>query len=111
MRTRQFSELQADAYKLADLEGFTDRYPASEVGRYINQGNAECWDLLVAARGYAYFGKTYYALGTPFATGTTPSTVTFTGAPNVGPSGTFSLTVDIVVGGALVTSTFRFSTD
>ena len=111
MRTRQFSELQADAYKLADLEGFTDRYPASEVGRYINQGNAECWDLLVAARGFAYFGKTFYQLNTAVVTGTTPPAIVFTGAPNVGPSGTFALVLDIIVGGPLATSTFRFSTD
>ena len=111
MRTRQFSELQADAYKLADLEGFTDRYPASEVGRYINQGNAECWDLLVAARGYAYFGKTWYVLGSVTASGTTPPTVTVSGAPNVGTGTTYALTIEIVVGGAVATATFRFSTD
>lgn len=110
-RTRQFSELRSDAYKLSDLESFTDRFPASEVGRYINQGISELWDLLVAAKGYAYFGKPYYATPSLSSAGTTPPTVTVAGAPRVGTSTSFRFKIDVVVGGSLGTMTFRYSVD
>ncbi len=112
MRTRLFSELKADAYKLADLEDFTDRYPSTEVGRYINQGISELWDLLVSANGYAYYGKPLY--GTPTLTGSgaaSPPVITVTGVPRIGTSTTFTLYVDIGTGGALGTATFRYSRD
>lgn len=50
-RTRQFVDLRNDAYKLSDTENATARFPASEVGYYVNQGIAELYDLLVRSRG------------------------------------------------------------
>lgn len=102
--------MRADAYKLADLEAFTTRYPASEVGRYINQGISELWDLLIASRGYSYFGKPWYATPSITSTGTTPPTVTITGVPRVGTS-TSNFIIDVVTGGTLGTMTFRVSND
>lgn len=110
-RTRQFSELRADAYKLSDLESFTDRYPASEVGRYVNQGISELWDLLVSSKGYAYYGKAYYSTPSLTGTGTTPPAVTVAGVPKIGTATAFDFHVDIVTGGTLGTMTFRYSTN
>ncbi len=110
-RTRQFSDLRSDAYKLADLEAFTDRYPASEVGRYFNQGVSEFWDLLIASKGYAYFGKPYYSTPSLTGTGTTPPTVTVAGVPRIGTSTSFDFDIDIVTGGTLGTMTFKYSSD
>jgi hypothetical protein len=53
-RSRSGSDLIDDAYKKADLEAFTTRYPRSEVLRYVNQGGAELWDVLIDALGKAY---------------------------------------------------------
>lgn len=110
-RSRTLEELAADVYKAADLEGFTDRYPPAEVYRYVNQGIAETWDLLVAARGYAYYGKPFYEMGDVTATGTTPPTVTVSGNPRIGAQTSYVLHIDIVTGGARGTATFRHSTD
>lgn len=49
-RLRQLSDLRNDAYKLADTEDATDRFPTTEVNYYINLGVAELYDLLVRSR-------------------------------------------------------------
>ncbi len=56
-RTRTGAELIDDSYKRADLEGATDRFPRTEVLRYVNQGGAALYDLLIEARGRAFFAK------------------------------------------------------
>ncbi len=56
-RTRQGSELIDDSYKRADLEGATDRTPRTEVLRYVNQGVAATYDLLIEARGRTFYAK------------------------------------------------------
>lgn len=56
-RTRSLAELRADAYKRADVEGASDRHPSTDVTRYVNQGIAELYDLLVEARGRSYYRK------------------------------------------------------
>lgn len=50
-RARRFDALRDDAYKRADREGATDRFPSAEVGRYVNQGGAMVWDWLIGALG------------------------------------------------------------
>jgi hypothetical protein len=56
-RTRRLDELRADAYKRSDNEGATARHPPADVTRYVNQGRAEVYDLLVEARGRQFFRK------------------------------------------------------
>lgn len=61
MRTRRLDELQADTAKRADVEAFTgatDRHPLTDITRYLNQGGAALWDLLIGARGPDYFKVT-----------------------------------------------------
>lgn len=70
MKTRRFDDLRADAYKRSDNEGATDRHPAADVGRYINQGRAERYDLMVDARGRQYFRKNPPQLITTLSTTT-----------------------------------------
>lgn len=72
-RTRSGQSLIDDAYKKADLEAFTDRYPRSEVLRYINQGGAELWDIILMAR-----GKTFGRSATPWTITTLANTTTYT---------------------------------
>ena len=54
-RTRTGAELIDDSYKRADMQSATDRFPRTEVLRYVNQGGAALYDLLIKARGRAYF--------------------------------------------------------
>ena len=56
-KLRQLSDLRTDAYRMADLEGATSRFPTSEVNTYLNDGIAHFYDLLVRARGTGYFEK------------------------------------------------------
>ncbi len=56
-RGRRLDDLRNDAYKRADCEGATDRHPSADVTRYLNQGGTELYDILVEARGRAYFKK------------------------------------------------------
>ncbi len=76
-RTRTGAQLIDDAYLRADLVGATDRHPRTTVLRYVNQGCTELYDLLLEARGRAYFratpepitiagGTTRYALPASF---------------------------------------------
>jgi hypothetical protein len=76
-RTRTGEQLIDDSYLRADLVGATDRHPRTTVLRYVNQGCTELYDLLVEARGRAYFratpstitttsGTTRYALPAAF---------------------------------------------
>lgn len=57
-RTRTGAELIDDSYLRADLVGATDRHPRATVLRYVNQGCTELYDLLVEARGRAYYRAT-----------------------------------------------------
>lgn len=54
-RTRTGAELIDDAYKRADMQGATDRFPRTEVLRYVNQGCSALYDLLIKARGRPYY--------------------------------------------------------
>lgn len=78
MRTRSGQDLINDSYLRADLVGAEDRHPRDAVLRYVNEGAAELYDLLVEARGRTYFrvnppwpittaaNTTRYALPTDF---------------------------------------------
>lgn len=57
-RTATLSELRTGAYRRADQENLTERFPTSEVTGYVNDGIAELWDMLVNANGYSYYGIT-----------------------------------------------------
>lgn len=72
-RTRSGQDLIDDAYKKVDLQAFTDRYPRPEVLRYINQGGAELWDLILNAR-----GRTWGRSATPWTITTTAGTTDYT---------------------------------
>lgn len=54
-RTRSGQDLINDAYKRADNENATDRHPRTDVLRYVNQGAAELYDLLIKARGADFY--------------------------------------------------------
>lgn len=56
-RGRKLSALRDDAYKRADCQGATKRHPPADVTRYVNQGGAALYDLMVEARGRSYFRK------------------------------------------------------
>jgi hypothetical protein len=56
-RSRQLQYVRADVYKRADIESAIDRFPASEIDRYINQGRAALRDEIIGARGRSYFRK------------------------------------------------------
>lgn len=56
-RTRTLAELRAEAYSRSDNDGAEDRHPPADVDRYVNQGIAELYDLLVEARGRSYYRK------------------------------------------------------
>ncbi len=56
-RTRTGAELIDDAYLRADLVGATARHPRTSVLRYVNQGGARLYGLLIDARGRAYYAK------------------------------------------------------
>ncbi len=68
-RTRSGADLIDDAYSRADLVGATDRHPRDTVLRYVNQGCTEIYDMLVEARGRAYYRATPSTITT--AAGTT----------------------------------------
>lgn len=57
-RTRSGQALIDDAYDRADCTGAIARHPRANVLRYVNQGGAELWDLLIEARGPEYFRAT-----------------------------------------------------
>lgn len=56
-RSRLLEDVIDDAYKRADQEGATDRFPRADVVRYINQGRAALRDEIIKARGRSYFRK------------------------------------------------------
>lgn len=75
-RTATLLQLRTSAYRRADQEDLTERFPTAEVTDYVNEGIGELWDLLVSANGYAYYGtkssislvnnQTSYSLPTDF---------------------------------------------
>lgn len=65
--------LITETQKRADVEGATDRHPRSDILRYVNQGCAELYDLLIEARGAAY-----YRDATPWSITTTAETTLYT---------------------------------
>lgn len=67
-RTRSGQDLINDAYARSDLESAVDRHPRTDVLRYVNQGVAELYDLLVEARGPAYYRATPQSITTTAAT-------------------------------------------
>ncbi len=67
-RTRSGSDLLDDAYLRADLVGAEDRHPRDVVLRAVNQGATELYDLLVEARGRAYYRATPTTITTTAAT-------------------------------------------
>lgn len=56
-RSRQLIDLVADAYKRADCESETDRFPKAEVVRYLNQGGAAFQDIVMDVRGREFLRK------------------------------------------------------
>ncbi len=54
-RTRSGESLIDEAYDRADCIGAIARHPRVNVLRYVNQGAAELWDLLIEARGPEYY--------------------------------------------------------
>lgn len=72
-RTRSGADLIDDAMKRADVEGDDDRHPRDEVLRYINQGRAERYDIMVAA-----LGKSYFRAPTPWTFTTARNTTLYT---------------------------------
>lgn len=75
-RTRTLANMRSDAYKRSDNEG-TDasdgRHPTADVTRYVNQGCAELWDLLIEAR-----GPEYYRVSPSYSITTTADTDSYT---------------------------------
>jgi hypothetical protein len=57
MATASLATMELDARRLADQENTTSRFPQTEVWRYINQGIAEWWDLVMEAGGWAWIGQ------------------------------------------------------
>lgn len=75
-RTRRLDEMRADAYKRSDNEGTSasdGRHPTADVTRYINQGCAALWDLLIKAR-----GADYYRVSPAYEITTTADTSSYT---------------------------------
>jgi len=72
-RTRSGQDLINDAYRRSDNESATDRHPRTDVLRYVNQGCAELYDLLVEARGPSFFRSS-----SPWSFSTTASTTLYT---------------------------------
>lgn len=75
-RTRSGAELIDDAYARSDLQSAVDRHPRADVLRYVNQGCAALYDLLVEARGSVYYRATPIEITT--TAGTTRYTLNFT---------------------------------
>ncbi len=67
-RTRSGESLIDDSYSRADLESATDRHSRASVLRYVNQGCAALYDLLVEARGPAFYRATPQEITTASAT-------------------------------------------
>ena len=63
-RTRSGADLIDDAYARSDLESAVDRHERPDVLRYVNQGAAALYDLLVEARGKSYYRATPYEITT-----------------------------------------------
>ncbi len=76
-RTRSGADLIDDAYLRADLVGAEDRHPRDVVLRYVNQGATELYDLLVEARGRAYFRATPHPITTAASTSRYPLPAAF----------------------------------
>lgn len=105
-RTLTLAEMEEGARRLADEEDEVDRFPQAEVWDYLNQGIAELWDLLVMARGAAYYARPYN-----YAPAFTQSG---SGAPieiesDDIPYGDYQIVIQIVSGGVLESSTFKYS--
>lgn len=103
--TKTMAQMEESARQLADQQGATGRFPQTEVFSYLNRGIAEFWDILIATKGWPYVGLTYFVFGTVSATGTTPPTVTVSGNPN----DSYTLLIEILVGGTLGVATFQWS--
>lgn len=71
-RTRTLLQLRNEVRQRADVESATKRFPDAEVTRYVNQGVAELYDILVDARGASYYRK-----ATPQSITTTADTVAY----------------------------------
>lgn len=61
MRTRQLSDLRADAYKASDLENATALVPAADVNEYLNQGWTKVYRIICRT------GLNYYLINPPVA--------------------------------------------
>lgn len=72
-RARSGADLIDDALARADVQEATDRHPRAEVLRYVNQGRAELYDLLVDA-----FGRSYFRSSSPWTITTTANTTLYT---------------------------------
>lgn len=54
-RSRTYLEMKEEAYRYADATGDVLRHPLADVGRWVNKGLAELYDLLTEARGRDYY--------------------------------------------------------
>ncbi len=63
-RTRSGLALIDDAYDRSDNIGAIARHPRVNVLRYVNQGGAELWDLLIEARGPEFWRATAHEITT-----------------------------------------------
>ncbi len=72
-RARSGADLIDDALLRADVQEATDRHPRSEVLRYVNQGRADLYDILVDA-----FGRSYFRSSSPWEITTEEDTTLYT---------------------------------
>lgn len=63
-RSRPLSAMREEAYQRADTDGALDRHPRDQVDRYLNQGGAAFFDILIAARGPEFLQASPYTITT-----------------------------------------------
>lgn len=102
------SDLRTAAYRLADMEGATTRFPSAEVDGYINKGIESLWDIIISARAWPWIGKTAWEFSDITSSGTSPPTITLSGTPI---DNCFSFVIDIVSVAVTTAITWRYSLD
>jgi hypothetical protein len=102
------SDLRTAAYRLADMDGATTRFPSSEVDGYINKGIESLWDIIISSRAWPWIGKTAWEFSDITSAGTTPPTITLTGTSI---DNSFSYVVDILSIAVTTAITWQYSLD
>lgn len=93
-RTISGEDLINAAYRRADLVGATDRHPRDQVLSYVNEGAAELYDLLVEARGRAYYRATPWPITTALSTSRYALPPTFYQLISIRLAGAYGYTLD-----------------